>query len=126
MSSALEVIAKELADAKIKFQIADEKIQIPLPNNFDTLIIEIWNAQGEDSITLLNGTFHTHGSIEASENGLANREKGIRYLVESIFNGTFKMVQRKVNSGEYVNTIWDTFSLASVDENDDFMVVSEI
>jgi hypothetical protein len=75
---------------------------------------------------LKNGSFHTHGDIQASEYGLSSREKGILYLVESIFNGTFKMVKRKVSTGEYENTIWDTFSLACIDENDDFIVVSEI
>ena len=126
MLAALEVISEELIDANIKFEIVNEQIQISLPNDFDTLVIEIWNDEGEDSISLKNGSFHTHGDIEASEYGLSSREKGIRNLVESIFNGTFKMVKRKVSTGEYENTIWDTFSLACVDENDDFIVVSEI
>ncbi|MDX1538719.1 hypothetical protein [Arsukibacterium sp.] len=126
MSSALEAIANELNDAKIQFEIADERIEIPLPNNFDTLIIEIWNDAEEDSVSLKNGSFHTHGNIEAREHGLPNRIKGIRYLVESIFNGTFKMVRRKNERQEYENTIWDTFSLALIDETDVYEVVSEI
>ena len=126
MSSGLKNIARELTSAKIKFQIKDDQILIPLPNDFDTLIIEIWNDKDEDSITLLNGSFHTHGNIEASEFGLPSREKGIRHLVESIFNGTFKMVKVEIKTGEYQNTIWDTFALNCIDENDRFTVVSEI
>jgi hypothetical protein len=95
-----------------------------LPNNFDTLVIEIWQDE-EDSITLLNGIFHTHGDIEASEYGLPNREKGIRYLVESIFNGEFKMVKRKNEKGIVENTIWDTFCLNSIDDEDEHEFVSE-
>jgi hypothetical protein len=50
MSSELEVISKELIDANIKFEYVNEQIQISLPNDFDTLVIEIWNDEGEDSI----------------------------------------------------------------------------
>ncbi|MCL2914286.1 hypothetical protein L2725_10955 [Shewanella corallii] len=126
MSSELNSIAQELESAEIKFLIKGGQIQIALPNGFDTLIIEIWNEDGEDSISLLNGRFHTHGHIEASEHDLPSREKGIRYLVESIFNGTFKMVKVETEPGIYENTIWDTYALEIVDEDDKFIVVGEI
>jgi hypothetical protein len=126
MSSHLNSIAQELESADIEFLIKDEQIQIALPNNFDTLIIEIWNEDGEDSISLLNGNFHTHGDIEASEYGLPTREKGIRYLVESILNGTFKMVKVETEPDIYENTIWDAYALELIDEHDKFIVVSEI
>jgi len=126
MSSELNSIAQELESADIEFSIKDEQIQIALPNNFDTLVIEIWNEDGEDSISLLNGNFHTHGDIEAREYGLPTREKGIRYLVESILNGTFKMVKVETEPDVYENTIWDTFALELIDEHDKFIVVSEI
>ncbi len=126
MSSDLDSISKELIDAQIQFQIKDDQIQIPLPNNFDTLIIEIWNDEGEDSISLLNGSFHTHGDLDAREYGLPTREKAIRYLVESIFDGTFKMVKVEVKPGVYKKTIWDTLALECIDDDDKFIVVSEI
>ena len=126
MSQELNCIAQELESAGIKFLVKGGQIQIALPNNFDTLIIEIWNEKGEDSISLLNGNFHSHGDIEASEYGLPSREKGIRNLVESIFNGTFKMVKVETEPGVYEKTIWDTFALELIDEEDKFIVVSEI
>jgi hypothetical protein len=126
VSSGLDSISKELVDAQIQFKIQDDQIHIPLPNDFDTLIIEIWNDEGEDSISLLNGSFHTHGDLDAREYGLPTREKAIRYLVESIFDGTFKMVKVEVKPGVYKKTIWDTLALESIDEDDKFLVASEI
>ncbi len=125
MATAIAKIASELSSAKIKFDVIDGKIHVPLPNDFDILVIEILKDE-EDSISLLNGSFHTHGEIEAREYGLPNREKGIRHLIESIFDGNFKMVKRKDHKGKVDNTIWDTFSLAVIDENSDYEFVSEI
>jgi hypothetical protein len=125
MSNALAKIASELSEAKIDFDIIEGKIHVPLPNDFDTLVIEIWKDE-EDSITLLNGCFHTHGDIEAREYGLSNREKGIRHLIESIFNGEFKMVKRKNQQGKFENTIWDTFSLAVINDDIEYEFIGEI
>ncbi len=122
MSSALSEIASELSLAKIEYRIIGRHIYVPLPKNFDTLIIEVFD-DGDDSITLENGSFHTHGDIEAREYGLPNREKAIRHLVESIFNGKYKMVQRQDHLGQAVNTIWDTFSLASIPDDVEYKII---
>jgi hypothetical protein len=119
----LKSIIGELNLAKINFLVVQDKIHVPLPNNFDTLVIEIWNEAGEDSITLLDGDYHSHGDIEAREFGFDTREKGIRNLIECIFDGTFKMVRRPNASGDMENTIWDTFSLASIDKRDHYEIV---
>lgn len=116
MSAALQKIGSELSGAGIEFNYVDNKIHIPLPNDFDTLVVEIWKDE-DDSISLLEGVFHTHGEIHAREFGLASREKAIRHLVESIFNGSFKMVKLKKEDGTIEKKIWDTFSLSNLDEN---------
>ena len=123
MHSALKNIASELDKGGIQYSMVNECIHVELPKHFDTLIIEIWNAQWEDSISLLSGSFHTHGDIEASEYGLDSREEGIRHLIECIFNGTFKMVRRPNKDGQLENTIWDTFSLNLIKECDVFEIV---
>ena len=123
MPLLIERIKNELNDAGIKFDYVNEKIHINLPNNFDTLIVEIWKDE-EDSITLLNGDFHTHGNIEASEYGLENREKGIRHLVESIISGKFKMVKLKKQDGSIENTIWDTYSLMSIHKYSNYEIIN--
>ncbi|MDT0596399.1 hypothetical protein [Glaciecola petra] len=123
MNAHLKSIAEALDAKGCQYSVVNEEIQIPLPKEFDTLVIEIWNDAGEDSITLLNGSFHSHGDIEASEHGLDTREEGIVFLVESIFNGHFKMVRRINKDGSKENTIWDTFSMALVNDEDDFEIV---
>lgn len=123
MALLIERIKNELNDAGIKFNYIDEQIHIILPNKFDTLIIEIWKEE-EDSISLKNGSFHTHGDIEAREYGLENREKGIRHLVESIFNGTFKMVKLKNEDGTIEKTIWDTYSLESMHKYSNYEIIN--
>ena len=123
MHPALNSIVDELIDGKIEYQLVGGAIHVGLPRDFDTLVIEIWNDEGDDSISLLNGSFHTHGNIEAYEYGLLSREKGIRHLIECIFNGTFKMIKRPGSNGEIENTIWDTFSLNLVKEGDVFDIV---
>ena len=125
MPPLIERIKKELVDAGISFDYIEDKIHIELPNNFDTLIIEIWKEE-EDSISLLNGDFHTHGDIEARENGLKSREKGIRHLVECIFNGKFKMVELKNIDGSVEKTIWDYYSLESIHKYSNYEIIKEI
>ncbi|TQV75191.1 hypothetical protein FLL45_09640 [Aliikangiella marina] len=123
--TTIEKITAELNLVEIDFELIDDQIHIPLPYNFDTLVIEIWQ-DGEDSISLLNGDFHTHGDIEAREYGLPSREKGILHLVESIFNGKFKLAKRVNALGKIENKILDSFSLALLDEGHDYEFVSEV
>ena len=125
MSSLIERIKNELNEAGIKFNYVNKQVQIPLPNDFDTLIVEIWKDD-EDSISLMNGNFHTHGDIEAREYGLENREKGVRHLAESILNGKFKMVKLNNDDGTKENTIWDTYSLEYIDQYTNYEIISEI
>ena len=123
MRKELRHIAEELDKGKINFKEVGDKLFVPLPNNFDTLIIEIWNDNGEVSISLQNGEYHTHGDIEARENGLSSREQGIRKLIENVFSGSFKMVRRRDKNGEMVNTIWDSFSLALIEKDDVYEII---
>ena len=45
MHSALKNIASELDKGGIQYSMVNECIHVELPKHFDTLIIEIWNAQ---------------------------------------------------------------------------------
>jgi hypothetical protein len=36
------------------------------------------------------------------------------------------MVKRKIDNGKIENTIWDTFSLQCIEENDDYEIIPEI
>ncbi|TDF41524.1 hypothetical protein EYS14_01310 [Alteromonadaceae bacterium M269] len=123
MSPYLQKIADEFDSFGVRYSLVEEKLHVPLPKNFDTLVIEIWNDEGEDSISLLNGVFHTHGDVEANEHGLDSGEKGILHLVQSIFDGSFKMIKRINEKGVVENTIWDSFSLVLVKKDDDFEVI---
>lgn len=123
MDDSLISIVNALEASKVNFTLESEQVHVPLPKDFDTLVIEIWNDKGEDSITLLNGTFHDHGNLVAREYGLASREEAIIFLIESIFDGTFKMVRVADQAGIKKNTIWDTFSLAGDSKDLDYEIV---
>ncbi|MDH5730646.1 MAG: hypothetical protein OEZ58_16785 [Gammaproteobacteria bacterium] len=124
MVKLIDRIDAELRVGGIHFEYKNGKIIIPLPNSFDALVVEIWREE-EDSITLMNGDFHTHGDILAREYDLESSEKAIRFLVESIFNGKFKMVKLYSDNGSFENTIWDSYALLDIDEYDNYEIVSE-
>ena len=113
-------IANVLADNDVQVRAGEDVLYIDLPNGFGALEISTWNQDGEDSIQLLGGNFHTHGNIEAREYGLPNREVGILHLVQSIFSGRFKMVEVKLEDGSTSKTIWDEYAQSSFGHGDDF------
>ena len=84
-------IGKELHKGKIAFSYVNEAINIPLPNDFGIIEIIIWRDE-EDSIQLLNGSFHTHGDIEARQYN-TTREKAIRFLMRDIFKGKYQLIE---------------------------------
>ena len=120
MGMALSRIASVLKNSGFAIRTGDDVLLVDLPNEFGTLEVSIWNQEGEDSIQLLGGNFHTHGDIEAREYGLPNREEGILHLIRSIFSGEFKMVKIKNDDGSITKTIWDKGAQDRFGYGDDF------
>lgn len=110
-SDALERIASELSRANIAFRYEGDTILVDLPDNFDILEISIWKDD-EDSIQLLNGYFHTHGSVEAWEYG-PPPEKAIRMMIERIFSGELLCVEIREPGQEPVRTIVESIDQIS-------------
>lgn len=118
MHQNLVKLRNELERGGIHFECVKGAVHIPLPNKFG--ILEVTWADRVSSIQLLEGTYHTHGEMLAKEYGLMGFEAGIRYLVEKIFDGTFKMVEVTMPDGNVQRKIWDTFSLQSPKEGLDY------
>ena len=66
MADYIEKLSKALEDESIAHNAYHDCIHIQLPNNFGVLEIKIWD-DGEDSIQLLDGDFHTHAELESLE-----------------------------------------------------------
>lgn len=120
-SEALERIANELSHGNIAFRYEGDTLLVALPNNFDVMEISIWKDE-EDSIQLLNGHFHTHGSVEAWEYG-PPPEKAIRRMLERIFSGELLCVEIRQAGKEPVRTIVESIEQISVDA--DFTVYNQ-
>jgi GGDEF domain-containing protein len=110
-SAALQRIAGELSSGNIAFRYKGDTILVDLPNDFDVLEISIWKDD-EDSIQLLNGYFHTHGSVEAWEYG-PPPEKAIRIMLERIFSGELLCVEIRQPGQEPVRTIVESIEQIS-------------
>lgn len=120
-SEALLRIAEELKHGNIAFRYEGDTILIDLPNDFDVLEISIWK-DGEDSIQLLNGHFHTHGKVEAWEYG-PPPEKAIRRMLERIFAGELFCVEIRQVGQNPVRTIVD--SLDQISKEADFTIYNK-
>ena len=91
MNEYLTNIGNELQKGGITFSYVNNAIHIPLPNEFGTLEIRML-SDDDDSIQIINADFHSHGSVEAAEYE-TTREKGIRKMVENIFNGKLLLIE---------------------------------
>ena len=91
MSDYLTNIGNELGKGSITFKYVDNAIHIPLPNEFGILEIRLL-GDNDDSIQILNADFHSHGTVEAAEYE-TTREKGIRKMVENMFNGKLLLIE---------------------------------
>lgn len=98
MNSYFKRIEAELKDANIPFSIEADVINVPLPNDFGMLEIRKL-GEDDDTIQIIGAEFHSHGSVEAAEFG-TTREKGIRVMIESIFNGKLALIEELVSGCE--------------------------
>ena len=98
MKEYLSKIGSELKEGNISFTYLNDKIHIHLPNSFGILEIKMLD-DNDDTIQIINADFHTHGSVEAAEYE-TSKEKGIRKMVENIFNGNLLLIEEKEEGKE--------------------------
>ena len=91
-------------DAKgIAYTCHHDCIHVELPNNFGTLELKVW-PDGDDSIGLLEGDFHTHSEIIAAENGTSQYE-AFAELCASIFESKLLLIEEQHPNGVTRRTI---------------------
>ena len=98
MNKYLKKISDELESGHISFSYVEDKIHIPLPNEFGILEISMWK-ENEDSIQIINADFHSHGSVEAAGYE-TTKEKGIRKMVEDMFSGKLLLIEEREDGKE--------------------------
>lgn len=70
-------------------------VHVALPKSFGTLEVKVW-PDGEDSIQLLDGDFHTHLDLLAQEYSCAPVEAFVR-LVQDILRGKLLLIEESAD-----------------------------
>jgi hypothetical protein len=93
MTDHLTKISKSLASKKIAHDFYHDCIHIALPNQFGTLEVKAW-PEGDDSIGMLDGDFHTHSEILAQELGTSLYD-AVGSLIDRINSREFLLIEER-------------------------------
>ena len=90
MTDHLGKMSESLASKNIGHDCYHDCIHIPLPNQFGILEVKFW-PEGDDSIGLLDGDFHTHSDVLAADLG-TSRYGAVSTFIEKIVAGNFLLI----------------------------------
>ena len=108
MTDKLEEFSKALNEVAVQHRCYHDCIHLDLPAQFGIMEIKFW-PDGDDSIQLLEGDFHTHSEILKEEYGLPEPE-AYATLVQKIFNGELLLVEEVSPEGNVRKTIENSMS----------------
>tara|TARA_R110002072_G_C7616584_1_gene505523 strand:+ start:17 stop:472 length:456 start_codon:yes stop_codon:yes gene_type:complete len=93
MTDHLTKISRSLTSSDIAHDFYHDCIHIALPNNFGTLEVKAW-PEGDDSIGLLEGDFHTHSDVLAKDLGTEPHE-AIGSLIQKVLSREYFLIEER-------------------------------
>ena len=118
-------ICSALRQAGIEHGCYHDCVHVVLPHDFGTLEFKAW-PDGDESIQLLDGNFHTHLDVLADEYCCVPVEAFV-YFVRKILSGELLLIEERAADGAVLKTIEESLEeyMRYLPLNSTYRVVNE-